>query len=73
MLAAVPLISGDKKKSEDVSVPARSKSKSEKSSKKKKSSQSEKKKITSSLEPSPKRTGDSSTEEKVSLLSLDRS
>jgi len=45
----------------------------EKSSKKRKSSQLEKKKITSSLEPSLKRTKDLSTEEKVNLLPLDRS
>ena len=71
MLAAVPLKSEDTKKGEDVRVPTRSKL--EKSSKKRKSSQLEKKKITSSLEPSLKRTKDLSTEEKVNLLPLDRS
>jgi len=65
------LKSRDTKKGEDVSVPTRLKS--EKSSKKIKSSQSEKKKITPSPEPSLKRTKDSSAEEKVNLLSLDRS
>ena len=68
MLAAIPLRLGDEKKDDNTSAQTWSKLKSEKSSKKRKSSKLEKKNVTSSPDPSPKRTKDSTTEENVSFF-----
>jgi len=68
MLAVVPLTLGDERKDDDASAQTRSKSKSEKPSKKRKSSKLEKKRVTSSPEPSPKNTKNSTTEENVRLF-----